>query len=49
MSNSPLGASMAALFKKVIKSTIKVRIYKYMEWQPVKIIIGHFDLENAEN
>ena len=49
MSNSPLGASMAALFTEVIKSTIKVRIYKYIEWQPLKITIGHFDHENAEN
>ena len=49
MSYSPLGGSMAALFTEVVKSTIKVRIHKYIEWQLVKIIIGHFDLENAKN
>ena len=39
MSYSPLGGSMAALFTEVVKSTIKVRIHKYIEWQLVKIII----------
>ena len=49
MSYSLWRGSMAALFTEVVKSTIEVRIHKYIECQPVKIIIGHFDHENAEN